>query len=356
MKKVAIDCRMLECSGIGTFLSGILPHIISNKSLRYILIGSSDIISQFKQDNVDLFSCNIKPFSLTEYFRFPVKIINTCDCFFSPNYNIPQGIKIPIVSTIHDILFLDNPEYTSRIGFFIRKFAILRALRISSLVYTVSQFSRERLISVTKTNTQIRVCYNGADSFTRLSSKLTIRPTPNEYFIFVGNIKPHKGLNILLDAFNLCNNKDKKLVIVGKKDTFKTPDKSIMKRIENMVSSGDVIFTGRIDKEILNSYLANAYALIQPSTYEGFGLPPLESMNLGTPVILSDIPVFKEIYSPFPVIFFKNKDVRDLANKMDFQLKRIALNENLKNKYSYRTTASRINDGIQDALMISNND
>ena len=113
--------------------------------------------------------------------------------------------------------------------------------------------------------------------------------------------------------------------------------------IDNQLNYNDLIFTGKVDDKTLKKIMSEAKVLIQPSLYEGFGIPPLESMYLGTPVILSDIPVFKELYSDFPVTFFHVNDVNDLCNKMRMENgDRVFLTYGQKMKYSYLNSANLI--------------
>lgn len=350
--KLAIDCRMIDCSGIGTFLKGILPYIIKNREFECMLIGDRKSLSEFETERVCILNCNIPIFSLKEILCFPVKEVNKCDIFFSPNYNIPARIKVPIFATIHDVLFLDFPEITSGIGHFIRKLAIDRTIRISKHIFTVSEFSKNRILHHSHKIKSISVCYNGADHMMK-NTNFPVNSMTGKYFIYVGNIKPHKGLNTLLDAFESpkVQKLGKKLVIVGNKDAFKTTDRLLSHRIAALSEKRIITFTGFINDDSLINLMKNAYCLVQPSQYEGFGLPPLEAMQIGTPVILSDIPVFKELYKNFPVIYFKTSNVASLIQAMVSPLPRINLPENLKDSYTYRKTANIILSDIKTCLL-----
>lgn len=136
-----------------------------------------------------------------------------------------------------------------------------------------------------------------------------------EYVIYVGNIKKHKGLRVLLEAFTMAidNGYNKDLYIVGNADNFRSSDLEINTIIEK---NPRVKFTGYLPDEELYEMISQADTLILPSLYEGFGLTPLESLYLGTDVILSDIEVLKEVYKGLPVTFFKVGDVYDLATKL----------------------------------------
>jgi glycosyltransferase involved in cell wall biosynthesis len=135
--------------------------------------------------------------------------------------------------------------------------------------------------------------------------------------VFIGNIKKHKGLDLLLDAFNLAKNEGlpHSLVVIGAKENFRTADNTVLQKIERLGGEA-IIFTGFISDDKLMEYLSKAALLVQPSLYEGFCLPPLEAMVLGTRALISDIPVLKEIYAGFPVTFFHSGDSSDLKEKM----------------------------------------
>lgn len=338
--KVAIDCRMINCSGIGTFLSGILPHLLSSE-LDFVLLGNKNELKKYKKQNVKIIPCDIPIFSIKELLKFPSAKINECDLYFTPNYNIPCGVKIPIICTIHDVLFLDMPNLTSKLGYFIRKIALIRAARISSHILTVSQFSKERILHHTHTSTPITICYNGADNRHTFESTHKSPIDIGEYYVYIGNIKPHKGLKTLLTAFNSIKDDypDRKLIIIGNKDNFKTSDAELSNLINQSKHSDSIIFTGFVSEKELTGLLSSAICLIQPSEYEGFGIPPLEAMKSGTPCIISDIQVFKELYADFPVHFFNVGNAVSLANEMIKPHERIHLSKDLDNRYSYKKTS-----------------
>jgi glycosyltransferase involved in cell wall biosynthesis len=168
----------------------------------------------------------------------------------------------------------------------------------------------------------------------------------NKNIIFIGNIKKHKGLNILLDAFLQCRKEglNYDLVIIGSQKNFRSGDKEISKRLAGLQGQG-VTFTGFLNDDEKWKLLAQSALLVQPSLYEGFGYPPLEAMLCGTQALISDIDVFKEVYSDFPVIFFHAGDNRDLHDKLqeilsDKKQHSINLNDTLKNKYTFEKTFS----------------
>ena len=348
---------MINSSGIGVYLRGCLPHLI-NSGNNFILIGNNEQLKSYASySNVKILNCNIKPFSLIEIFFFPCGIskqINNTDVFYSPYINIPKGITIPVFTTIHDILFLDMPDIVSKTGLFIRILFYRRAYKISKLIFTVSEFSKSRIEHHLGKKKNIIVTYNAVQQIF-LDYRVNIENVQKkDTIIFIGNIKKHKGLESLIEAFKLARIDGLKhqLIIVGSDKNHRSSDKSIIKKI-NSFEKDAICFTGYISDEKLLELLNSASLLVQPSLYEGFCYPPLEAMVSGTHVLISDIPVLKEVYEEFPVIYFKAGDSEDLKEKLtelllNNKLKTLSLPEHLLNKYSFNKTASIILDYLKN--------
>lgn len=359
--KIAIDCRMLGSGGIGTYLESLLPFFL--KDNECILLGDEKLLEQYdggisSENNgspeCTVVSCGIKTFSLKEMFAFPhslLSLINSCDVYYTPYCNIPDGIKVPVYSTIHDVVFLDIPSLTSRIGVLARKFFYQRAINRSKAIFTVSAFSAERIKKHLKTHKKpVVITYNSVPEWFRNSGlqddSHEEKLAKEDYLLFVGNIKQHKGLHTLLPAFKkvIERRPELKLVIVGNAENFRTGDDSITKAISSF-PDGTIVYTGRISNDELRTYYRKARLLVQPSLYEGFGMPPLEALTSGTNVVLSDIPVFKEIYGSFPVHFFEAGNEASLADQI---LNTIDLpsDEAVPETYSFEKTYSIINSAI----------
>jgi len=347
---IAVDCRMIDSSGVGVYLRGILPWFLQTEN-NFLLLGNSDKLQPFmSNENVTVVSCDIKPFSTRELFFFPLKtlrLINKTHLFYSPFFNI-LPVSIPVFITIHDIIFPDMPRLTSKTGLAARMWFFRRAYKKSLKIFTVSEFSKSRIeyhLGKTKpvivTHSAIRPVFLEYRAKTRGIKK-------EKTIVFVGNIKKHKGLDCLLDAFHLARSEglSHRLIIIGAKENFRTADSAILKKIEAM-GDDTVSFTGFVSDEELMEYLSTAALLVQPSLYEGFCHPPLEAMVLGTHALISDIPVLKEIYEDYPVTFFRAGDSTDLKEKLVELLLRetirpVCLPEDLALKYTFEKTASII--------------
>ncbi len=338
--KIAIDCRYLGKSGIGRVCQGILDNI-DYKAHEYYLIGDEKKLAQYSEAHI--VSDSTSPFSAKGLFSFHKHINKKCDCIIIPNFIIPYGIKIPVYSVVHDLIFLDMPKITTKgfIDYRIKKMLLKRCMKKSVKIACVSDFTRERCgYYFPKYVDKCYVNYVGLSKEVLGFNTNGIKKT--DTIIYVGNVKPHKGLKTLIDAFHMIPEGKYKLKIIGEKDGFITGMNT-----EDLMSD-DVVFTGYISDEALLSEIASASFLVQPSLYEGFGAPPLEALHLGTQPIISDIPVFKEIYGDLPVIFFKCGDKDDLKDKL-LQAPEFIDSKKLSraDKYSYVLFAEALVKNIQ---------
>lgn len=346
--KIFIDCRMLGSDGIGTYLESILPYILQNNECELLCYPSqTQGLSPYTANhNCNITETDISTFSFKELLFFPAnlrKIINTCDVYYSPYCNVPSGIKIPVFTTIHDVVFLDVPGLSSRLGTIVRKFFYQYAINRSKTVFTVSDFSAQRIKSNLKTKkTKIVITYNSVPQWFTEKNNSSENITKDNTILFVGNIKKHKCLSTLLEAFDICikDGLDAKLVIVGNAENFRSGDTSIAEKLANL-SDSNIIFTGKISDEELKNYYQKTRLLVQPSLYEGFGMPPMEALFSGTNVTLSAIPVFKEIYDGFPVTFFEPQNSKDLAEKIKNHFND-SPPSNIPKKYSFEKTSNII--------------
>lgn len=345
--KIAIDCRMYKSSGIGTYIREILPYLLETDN-EFLLIGNEEELKKFKYNKkVKICECNIKIFTINEIIKFPIKEINKCDIFYTPYFNIPGRIKVPIFSTIHDVIFLDMPELTNKLGYIIRKIFYIRAYYLSKKIFTVSNFSKDRIKKYLGNKKEIIVTYNGVSKYILENKVMNL--IKKDYFIFVGNIKKHKGLKTLLEAYKEAKEEGLKsgLVIVGNQNNFKTKDNEVIKVMKEANDIG-IKFTGYITNEELRNLIGEAKALIQPSLYEGFGIPPLEAICLGTRAFITDIDVFKELYSDLDNIdFFKSENVAELKKLLLNPPNYIKKDLNLKYHYEQVSKIIGKNLGIE---------
>lgn len=331
--KIAVDCRYIGKSGIGRVCLGILENLDYSQH-KYYLIGKKSALSRFT--GAEIIEDDTEPYSKRGLLKFSKNRVNReCDCIVIPNFLIPFGIKVPVHTVMHDLIFIDM-KITTR-GFFdrqIKKYLLKRCIKKSNTVACVSEFTRSRCEHYYgKRAKKCYVNYQGlSESLANYCAAHPYGAEKQNKIVFVGNVKPHKGLDRLLGAFE--KTKGLKLRIIGEKDNFLTGLKLDTAKYDN------VEFTGRMDDEELFGEIRTAKYLVLPSRYEGFGIPPLEALCLGTQPIVSDIEVFREVYSDLPVKYFS--DAQQLIAAMESQPEQIDCFAEVTKRYNYKNFVNGI--------------
>jgi glycosyltransferase involved in cell wall biosynthesis len=319
--KICVDARLLTKSGIGRYLREILIPLSKEFDLICLVDNSGVPFMQLNAINYKL--CDAKIYSVKEQFLLP-KLIPKCDLFWSPHFNIPL---LPIKAkkrlvTIHDAFHLAFAKSLSLFENIYAKIFFSSALLLSDEVITVSEFSKSELLKYTskKFEKKIHVILNGVTKFEpKLQSTYFVKS--GNYFLYVGNIKPHKNLkNAILGFKAFCEkNPDTNFTfkIVGQKEGFVNADNEVISLLSNdVILREKVQFTGYIEDDDLVILYSSAYCLVFPSLYEGFGLPPLESMALGIPAIVSKVASMPELCEN-AVIYFNPLDINDIYAAME---------------------------------------
>lgn len=268
--RMIFDLRWLNSGGIGRFCDQVSCSI-SVSRMEKIDGGISDILS------------------IRDIFRLSKMMFNK-GYFFSPGYNGPMLGTNRAIITVHDLMHLKFPSYLNLKNKIYYWLIVRRIVRNSPLVFTVSNFTREEICKWAKVDKdKIVVLYNGLDrQFYHEDVEPIVRAKP--YFFYVGNNKPHKNLVRLIRSFYLSGLQDRCDLLLSC---------SITKEIEDIVAELDiqdsVIFLNGIEEEMLPRYYKGAIATTMVTLYEGFGLPIIESMAVGTPVITSNVTSMPEI-------------------------------------------------------------
>lgn len=259
MNKILIDNRWEGTGGIGTFAYE------TNKINGYENAGFSGA-----------------PFSPLDSFKLTLKTIFTRNkVIFFPGYIPPLFSNSPYVITIHDLNHLDREENSSVIKKLFYNTIILRGCRKAEYVFTVSDFSRKRILEWSNLP-EGKVINVGNGVSTEFSSEGEGFGYSFEYFLCVSNRKSHKNEIRTLVAFKKSKiPREIKLVFTGKINSM------LNTKIVELGLSERVVFTGFLDKSDLPKVYRGAKALVFVSLYEGFGLPVLEAMASGVPVITS---------------------------------------------------------------------
>lgn len=292
-------------------------------------------------------------FALPFYLFFQAKKL---DIFFSPSHYSPLFCPCPTIPTIHDLGYLKfQSQFTKKDLYQLINWTI-QSIKKAKHIFTVSQFSKDEIIKTYSIDPQkISIAYNGVDEPPKINSKTqnnilsSYDLTSNNYFLYLGTLKPNKNIPFLIKSFALLlrsKNYDltTKLVIAGKKGWL---FEEIFETVKKEGIEDKVVFTDFVNNDQKWTLYQNAIASVLPSTYEGFGIPAIESMKIGTPVIVSSIPPFKEVVQDSGLFIDpQNKD--DLVKKMieildpKIRQKYSVLGKAQADKFTWESTAKSI--------------
>ena len=210
--------------------------------------------------------------------RFPEIVERErCDVVWGPHGTLPLSLRVPAVVSMHDLTSFTLP-WQHRLKTVLSFNLFIRAsLRRARAIAAVSRATADEVIRFGADPTKVHVVPNGVDDFFTPSPTAAAR----DFILYVGTIEPRKGVEDLLDAWEALPKPKLPLVLCG---DFGWKNRDTMERVERLRSDG-VKMTGYVDRERLRDLYRNARFFVYPSHHEGFGLPPLEAMACGTPVI-----------------------------------------------------------------------
>lgn len=240
------------------------------------------------------------------------------DVVYSPTQFFTVGPRrFKVAMTLHDTIgFITKGSFGSyakevtklqRIQwklFHLTKHAQRSILNQANVVLTVSEASRRHILDAKLTKQPVEVVYNGVGDFSPLE-----RTAVAKQLLYVGTFFSYKNVPFLIDAINLLP--DYKLVIVSRIDPY------ARKHLANLANNPEqLVFCNGASDEEYRSLLASSLALVTASRYEGFGLPLIEAQASGTPIIVSDIPVFHEVASPGSALYFSPDNAQECADQV----------------------------------------
>ncbi len=307
--KIFIDARMINKAGIGRYLREILSNIaIIKKDISFYFNGDPAEIGEYVSNNKvfdgrnHINGYNVPIYSLKEPMAGSVlnyRNRNSMDLFFFPHYNAPFYMPENSVITIHDLIHFKFPQYFGKLKVNLAKIILRNGVKKAKKIIVDSGSTAKDLVAMFPAiREKIKVIHIGISSGFKVIDKKKVdnfkrKKKLDRYILYIGNKKAHKNLGGLVEAFLDAKRsfKDLKLVIIGKR--FKDVDIKAM--LKYKADAADIIELENIgDNEIIYYYNA-ASAFVFPSFYEGFGLPPLEAMACGCPVIASNASSLPEI-------------------------------------------------------------
>jgi glycosyltransferase involved in cell wall biosynthesis len=307
--RIAIDARKLRDYGIGTYVRNLLRHLARiDASTEYVVL-----CRQTDCATVTALGPNFRPvperaapYSVREQLSVPMDLRRErVDLFHAPHYVLPPLARCRSVVTIHDCIHLRFPQYLpNRVAYAYARASLWVATHRSDRVLTVSEASKRDILRYFRVpENKIDVIYNAIDE------RFGQPPQPEEiervreryqldgpFILYAGNIKPHKNLERLIEAFHSLRRDGSfdhvRLLIIGDEISKYA---TLRRAVHRHKLHKYVRFFGFVPDETLASLYRLASVFVFPSLYEGFGLPPLEAMASGTPVITSNVSSLPEV-------------------------------------------------------------
>jgi glycosyltransferase involved in cell wall biosynthesis len=366
--KIAIDIRRMTEFGVGTYIRNVVRTLGRlDRQNKYLLIGSPAKVEEIGALPPNFHAVPLLASDRTvqgyREFRTALQRLN-CDLVHIPNlFSVPRMLPCPYVMTVHDML-----EHMSRAreqsGFWrsVHFQMTKRVLAGAARIFAVSNFTCneiEKLFEIP--SDRVEVVYNAIDErflhghATAPERDLIARRYQVTYpfLLYAGRISPHKNVVRMIEAFSALKTElerdqaypDLKLIIIGD-DLSGNPD---LRR--TVVRSGvqhDVRFLGFVPIEVLRIFYDEAKIFVFPSLYEGFGLPPLEAMVHGTPVVTSNVSSLPEVVGNAAVLV-NPENVFEIMRALHRVLMDKPLRDRMKErgyqqaaKFSWETSVRRI--------------
>ncbi len=364
MKRFGIDARLYNQTGVGTYvrnLLGYLPVSFKKQVELYVYVMEQDAAQVRK----DLPGTVIRPgtyrwHSLQEQSGFLQQLNNDkLDGMHFTYFSYPVFYHRPFIATVHDLtpLYFKTGKASTRnplkyaLKFqafqFVLSQQIARAEHIITPTQTVKQQVMERFPH--RSASSIMVTYEGVDrAFINVKPNNKMATTVTQpFFLYVGNFYPHKNVSALIRAFSRVP-EPYALVLAGPEDFFAA---RIRAEIEEGGLTKRIRFLAKPEREDLAWLYANATALVHPSFSEGFGLPLIEAMQFDTPIVASDIPVFRELLRT-QYTWFDPRSEKSIAQaiKQCIQEKPSPDYSDLRQYYSFKTMAEQTTALYQSVL------
>ena len=298
---VVVDCRMALSSGIGTYVCNLLPRIVrAAPEYEFTGLARSSDIPRLRAliSGVEFRPCDARVYSPYEQIALIRSAPRTARIFWSPHINVPILFRGRLLVTVHDLFPFAFASLTNtRIDKLVYTRAMLRLVRARAAgVICVSTFTASELVRLLGPLRQpLTVAHNGVDcAWFEAREAPVLRAGP--YVVYVGNVKPHKNLPRLITAFaKLAHRLPHELVIAGQREGFADHARVTVADEARLLEQGRLHYTGRLEDDELRQLVAQADALVLPSLYEGFGLPPLEAMAAGVPVLVARAAALPEV-------------------------------------------------------------
>lgn len=317
------EANVTERVGVNVYTYELLSYFqsVSNSKLRFVVYLKKKPLADMPKSN-DYFIYRVIPgLFLWSRISFPFYLsFNKPDVLFCPAHYTPPFVSIPIVVTIHDLSYEFFPNEFKKKDLYTLKKWTTYSVKKAVKIIAVSKNTQSDISKIyNMPQDKISVIYNGISSKVKKSSKKFAIDITKPFILYVGTLQPRKNIELLIKSFSKISKMDNyvKLVIAGKKgwlhdDIFAS---AIKYEVHDKVS-----FLGFVSDDTKSWLYKNASLFILPSLYEGFGLPLLEAMSYGCPVVSSQTSSLPEI-GDNACYYFNPTSEKDMINAINTVLK-----------------------------------
>lgn len=345
---IGIDVRegvKEERAGKGEYVYQLVSHLIQHNEHQFVLFSNKEIPQQWQKDNVRsvMFSTPSCIWQLLMFLH--LEFLRSVDMYFSTtSLIIPALVRsTPVVTTLFDFVSFLFPSHHQQKAVVLEKMWMKLAIRYSKELLAISEHTKKDAIRLFKVNPdKITTTYLAA-SFVQEQEPITINM--ENIILFIGTLEPRKNLIRLIEAFNKLRTEGIKasLLLVG---TWGWQSQGIKQAIEQSKFKQDIQVLGYVQAAQKQALYKQASVLAFPSLYEGFGLPPLEAMATGTPVVTSNISSLPEVVGNAAILINPNntKEIYSAIKKIlvdkSFTEQLITKGHVQAHKFSWRETAN----------------
>ncbi|MBI5586901.1 MAG: glycosyltransferase family 4 protein [Deltaproteobacteria bacterium] len=339
--RITIDARMIRYTGIGRYIQNLIENLckIDGKHTFGAVVNSGDEGEIKEAGNLEIFKTRsrIPVYSIREQVLLPSEIKRSGpDLAHYPSFNMPLLNGTPAVATIHDLIYyLNRGSCPNALAYLYARFIFKKVVKKAQKIITVSEFTKGEVVRHLGVKAdKVVVIHNGVSHLYRPVDKekrgevLSKYGIKGGYIFYVGNHQPRKNLVRLVQAFSALKNRDHQLVLTGRIDPRRA---DLYGAVNEKVLEGRVLCIGPVPEEDLPALYSGASVFAFPSLSEGFGLPPLEAMACGAPVVSSNATSLPEVVGEAGLLV-DPLDVSSIARGIDMALASPALQSELKEK------------------------
>jgi len=335
--RIAIDARMIRAGsmhGIARYVYQLLNGLkeIGKSHTFFVLINAGSPLEELEwPDHIQLITLRSGWISIREQREIPriLKKVNA-DLFHAPSFVAPIFVPCRMIMTIHDLNHMVLPQFYTFFHQFYYHIIVRNSIRRSVYILTVSKFSKQEIVRTLGLSAdKIFVTYNGvSDTYQPVDDKdyreyvRDIYGLPNHFILCVSNNKPHKNVHQLVRAY-CFSNLDIPLVLAC------PVDRSLICIAENYGKKHLIYFSKFIEEQHLPAVYSMTDLFVYPSTYEGFGLPPLEALSCGAPVVVARSSSLPEVVGE-NAIFANPYDFKAIAKALELGISNSPLREKLR--------------------------